>query len=115
MQHDGSRRKAMGFMPMVRSQNTSAAVPGNRTESLSPVLPKVQKGKHYQCKELYRFMMAIMVKTAGKGLAAKENRTPEEDDMLDMILHGGERVKFADLKQVLDWYKSWRNMDDDER
>ena len=35
--------------------------------------------------------------------------------MLDMILHGGERVKFADLKQVLDWYKSWRNMDDDER
>lgn len=104
----------MGFMPVVRSQNTSAAVPGNRTESLSPVL-KVQKGKHYQCKELYRFMMAIMVKTAGKGLAAKENRTPEEDDMLDMILHGGERVKFADLKQVLDWYKNWRNMDDDER
>ena len=75
MQHDGSRRKAMGFMPMVRSQNTSAAVPGNRTESFSPVLSKVQKGKHYQCKELYRFMMAIMVKTAGKGLAAKENRT----------------------------------------
>ena len=35
--------------------------------------------------------------------------------MLDMILHGGERVKFADLKQVLAWYKNWRNMDDDER
>lgn len=50
-----------------------------------------------------------------KRSCGEENRTPEEDDMLDMILHGGERVKFADLKQVLDWYKNWRNMDDDER
>ena len=52
----------------------------------------------------YRLMMDIMVKTAGKGLAAKQNRTPEEDDMLDMMRHGSERVKPENLKAVLDWY-----------
>ena len=53
---------------------------------------------------IYRPMMEIMVKTAGKSLAAKKDRTPEEDDMLDMMLHGGERVKAENLSAVLDWY-----------
>ena len=34
-------------------------------------------------------MMNIMVKTAGKALEKKTDRTPEEEDMLDMMLHGG--------------------------
>ena len=42
---------------------------------------------------VYRFMMEIMVKAAGKSLAAKKDRTPAEDDMLDMMLHGGEDRK----------------------
>ena len=53
---------------------------------------------------IYRPMMELMVKTAGKSLAAKEHRTPEEDDMLDMMQHGGNRVKFEHLSAVLDWY-----------
>ena len=53
---------------------------------------------------IYRFMMEIMVKTAGKSLAAKKDRTPEENDMLDMMLHDGERVKVENLSAVLDWY-----------
>ncbi len=52
---------------------------------------------------IYRLMMEIMVKTVGKSLAAKTDRTPEEDDMLDMMLHGGERVKIENLSAVLDW------------
>ena len=55
---------------------------------------------------IYRFMMEIMVKTAGKRLAAKKDRTPEENDMLDMMLHGGERVKAENLSAVLDWYST---------
>lgn len=55
---------------------------------------------------LYRLMMAVMVKTAGKALSEKENRTQDEDDMLDMMLHGGERVKPENLSAVLDWYKT---------
>ena len=54
----------------------------------------------------YRFMMNVMVKTAGKGLANKTDRTPEEDDMLDMMVNGGKRVSLQNLKAVTEWYKS---------
>ena len=52
--------------------------------------------------------MELMVRTAGKALAEKTGRTPEEDDMLDMMLHGGERVKEENLSAVLDWYSAQR-------
>ena len=55
---------------------------------------------------IYRLMMEIMVKATSKSLAAKKDRTPEEDDMLDMMLHGGERVKMENLSAVLDWYNA---------
>ena len=51
-------------------------------------------------------MMNIMVKTAGKALAEKTDRTPEEDDMLDMMVNGGNRVSVQNLKAVIAWYKS---------
>ena len=57
---------------------------------------------------VYRLMMEIMVKTAGKGLAEKKDCTPEEDDMLDMMRCGGERVKEGNLGAVLDWYSAQR-------
>ena len=57
---------------------------------------------------IYRLMMEIMVKTAGEGLAEKKDRTPEEDDMLDMMRCGGERVKEGNLGAVLDWYSAQR-------
>ncbi len=55
---------------------------------------------------IYRPMMEIMIKTAGKSLAAKKDRTPEEDDMLSMMHHGGERVRIENLSAVLDWYNA---------
>ena len=51
-------------------------------------------------------MMNVMVKTAGKGLANKSNRTAEEDDMLDMIVNGGKRVSLQNMKAITEWYKS---------
>ena len=51
-------------------------------------------------------MMEIMVKTAGKGLAEKSDRSMEEDNMLDMMRCGGERVKAENLSAVLDWYNT---------
>ena len=53
---------------------------------------------------IYRPMMEIMVTTVGKSLVKKKDRTPEENDMLDMMFHGGERVKVENLSAVLDWY-----------
>lgn len=55
---------------------------------------------------VYRPMMEIMVKTAGKALAEKKARTPDEDDMLDMMRCGGERVKAENLSAVLDWFSA---------
>ena len=55
---------------------------------------------------VYKAMMGVMVKTAGKALAGKKDRTPEEDDMLDMMVNGGERVRVENLKAVTDWYRS---------
>ena len=54
----------------------------------------------------YRFMMNVMVKTAGKGLANKTDRTPEEEDMLDMMVNGGKRVSLQNMKAITEWYKN---------
>ena len=54
---------------------------------------------------IYRFMMEIMVKTVSKGLATKKDRTLEENDMLDMMRCGGDRVKAENLSAVLEWYR----------
>lgn len=57
-------------------------------------------------KGVYKFMMTIMAKTAGRGLADKKDRTPEEDMMLDLLQHGGNHVTPENLKAVLEWYES---------
>ena len=46
-----------------------------------------------------------MVKTAGKGLADKQDRTPDEDALLEMMLHGGSQVSAENLALVLAWWK----------
>ena len=52
---------------------------------------------------VYKLMMTIMVKTAGKGLAEKQDRTPDEDVMLEMLTQGGSRVSAENLAEVLAW------------
>lgn len=55
---------------------------------------------------LYHFLMVLVVKTAGKQLAAKAQRTPEEEDVLELMQHGGARVSPDQLHAVLDWYNA---------
>ena len=52
----------------------------------------------------YRLMMDVMIRTAGKALANKPDRTPEEDEMLEMMRHGGDHVAVEHLADVLTWY-----------
>lgn len=52
---------------------------------------------------IYRLMMTIMKNTAGKGLAEKADRTPEEDAMMDLLSNGGSRVREENLEAVLAW------------
>ena len=71
-------------------------------------VPLFQLQGNFDVKKLhgmYRLMMEVMVKTAGKALAAKSGRTAEEDDMLDMMINGGERVRAENLHAVLAWYR----------
>lgn len=49
-------------------------------------------------------MMQVMLRTAGKGLEQKQNRTPEEDEMLNMLHHGTGWIREENLDAVLDWY-----------
>ena len=55
-------------------------------------------------KGIYKFMMTVMAKTAGKGLAQKADRTPDEDAMLELLTNGGSRVSLDNLDAVLRWY-----------
>lgn len=55
---------------------------------------------------IYRPMMALMVRAADKNLARKQDRTPEEEDMLDMMQSGSDRVPFKNLDAVLHWYRT---------
>lgn len=57
-------------------------------------------------KGIYRFMMNTMAKTAGKKLAEKADRTEDENDMLDMMQNGGNRVSEENLKSFFEWYNS---------
>ena len=54
---------------------------------------------------VYKLMMTIMKKTAGKGLADKADRTPEEDALLDLLQNGGSRVREENLDGILAWYE----------
>ena len=53
---------------------------------------------------VYRFMMGTMMKTVGRSLAKKPDRTPDEQAELDMLLHGGDFVGVGNLSGVLDWF-----------
>ncbi|MGI6110439.1 MAG: hypothetical protein ACOYB8_11435 [Eubacteriaceae bacterium] len=55
---------------------------------------------------VYRLMMDIMAATAGKKLEQNQNKTPEEADMLELMLHGGSRVDAANLNSVFAWYRA---------
>ena len=57
---------------------------------------------------IYKLMMQTMKKTVGKGLEGKENRTAEEDDMLNLLLHGGNLVSADNLNDILHWYNNER-------
>ena len=53
-------------------------------------------------------MMKLMSMTVGKALSNKTDRTPDEDDMLELMKNGGSRVGRDNLKALLEWYASFR-------
>lgn len=79
-----------------------------KANTLPPSMPVFTLQGGFDMKRLhgvYKLMMTIMSKTAGKMLSEKKDRTPDEDDMLELLLHGGNRVSEENLTAVLDWYQ----------
>ena len=52
-----------------------------------------------------KLILKIMGGTIGKQLMAKQDRTPEEEAILDMFRSGGGRVSMQNLKDVAAWYE----------
>ena len=52
-----------------------------------------------------KLILKIMGGTIGKQIMAKQDRTPEEEAILDMFRSGGDRVSMQNLKDVVSWYE----------
>lgn len=87
---------------------------GTRTEqirektSVPVVIPLFTLQENFDVKKLrgiYRLMMNLMVKMITKKLGAKTDRTQQENEMLEIMLHGGEKVCAENLGDVINWYK----------
>jgi hypothetical protein len=55
---------------------------------------------------IYKLMMKTMSKTIGKTLSNKPEKTAGEAEMLELMLHGGDRVSVENLEPVITWWKS---------
>lgn len=87
---------------------------GTRTEqirektSVPVAIPLFTLQGNFDVKKLrgiYRLMMNLMVKMVIKKLGAKTDRTQQENEMLEIMLHGGKKVCAENLGEVINWYK----------
>ena len=84
-------------LPEVRKQN---AIP----ESI-PVFTMQGGFDMTRLHGIYKMMMSVMRKTAGKALEKKQDKTAEEAEMLDMMINGKDCVSLENLAAVIRWYE----------
>lgn len=58
---------------------------------------------------IYKLMMKCMKSTVGAVLNKKENRSSEEDEMLDLLYNGGNKVSEENLNQVIEYINKYNN------
>ena len=75
-----------------------------KTNRLSPSMPVFTMQGGFDLDRLGG-VYKLMIHTAGKGLAAKKNRSPQEEAMLALLHHGGSYVSEENLEAVLGWYR----------
>lgn len=98
------RVKAVGAVGMAATGSSGQVVrEKNQVPAEIPVFILQGNFQVEKLHGLYRLMMEIMIRSVSKTLGSKENRTAEEDDMLDMMLHGGNRVTAQNLRAFEDW------------
>ena len=57
---------------------------------------------------VYKLMMKLMVKAVSKKLGEKTDKTPDEEAMLAMMLHGADCVSEENMKSLLEWYQTYK-------
>ena len=57
----------------------------------------------HKLRGVHKLMMLMVTSTAGTALAEKIDRTPEEDDLLELMEHGGSRVSIENLSAPIQW------------
>lgn len=75
-----------------------------KTNNISNTIPLFTLQGGFYLEQLHgmnKLLMTIMKKTAGKGLQEKENRTKEEEALLEILLNGGSRVSEDQVKDVV--------------
>lgn len=55
---------------------------------------------------IYKFMMKCVSAGAVKGLSEKTDRTEDEEDMLNMMRYGADRVSEENITELMNWYNS---------
>ncbi len=55
---------------------------------------------------IYRLMMSVMQKAVGKGLAEKEDKTPEDEEFLELVKNSGNKVSEDNLTELIIWYNN---------
>ncbi|MDO5557981.1 MAG: hypothetical protein Q4F95_00120 [Oscillospiraceae bacterium] len=53
---------------------------------------------------IYKIMINMFIKTAGKKLSEKKDRTADEELMLDLMNKGGSRVSVNNMSEFFSWY-----------
>ena len=98
--------QALCAVGMIRSGSQMEDV--KKSNDLPEGLPLFTLQGGFDLKKLrgvYKLMMSVMSKMVTKKLAAKSERTPDEEDTLDLFQNGGSRVSLENLKPVLEWYR----------
>ena len=98
--------QALCAVGMIRSGSQMEDV--KKSNDLPEGLPLFTLQGGFDLKKLrgvYKLMMSVMSKMVAKKLAAKSERTPDEEDTLDLFQNGGSRVSLENLKPVLEWYR----------
>ena len=57
---------------------------------------------------IYKLMMKTMQSTAGKQISGKADQSPEEKEMLDLLVNGGNKVSKANTDKIIEWYQNLR-------
>ena len=97
--------RAVCGVGMAQSEAQAAQV--RRQTAVSEKIPLFALQGDFDVKKLrgiYRLMMELMVKAMGRQLEKPQDRTPEEQEMLERMVHGGVGVRAENLQAVLAWY-----------